>query len=419
MMYKFKSRFDSGLPKPGFYIIIFLTIFSLVSCVIPTSATGENFSGDNPPGENSFRDNDLEELFPDPDNSFDTEVEEDVSPFAEVEEKLSGLTEEEAKTLEELFNLSQEIEEMEREQEQLAEEVVVIQGEIVQLEDKIKIEEGLYEEKRDNLREVLQSYQRMGAATYLEIILESESLGAFLRRLNTLKDMVRNTDELLVSIQESRDRLEKEKERHGQKLDQLADRQEQLEKALARSLELKEELEERLVSLEEERDYYQEQLENMQLAWADLRPFILETVEEFGQLIEKGQVPYDALETTFTFMGIRGSIGEEEFNEIVADYPWLPEMYFSFSETVRLDIPEKSLILEGNLEIVEDSMVEYQVSRGAFYGMPLGEKPLEELLGESPFRLDFEPLIDNNVLSSIRTREGKMELIIVPSYFRN
>jgi len=380
------------------YIIVCLIIISIASSILPTSATGENSPGDSSNG------------------SFVRKAEGEKSPFEKVEEKLSGLTEEEAEILEELFSIAQEIEDMEKEQEQLAEEMVVIEEEIHQLEGEIKIEEELYQEKRDNLKQVLRSYQRMGAATYVEIILESESLGVFLRRLNTLKDLARNTDELLDAIQESRDRLEQEKERHSDKLNQLADRQEQLEEFLTRSLELKEELEERLVSLEEDRDYYQEQLQNMQLAWDNLKPFVLEAVKEFALLMEKGKIPYDAMETTLTFMGIRGSIEEEKFNEIIADYPELPEIVFSFSDTVHLEIPEKDLTLEGAFEIVEDSIIEYQVTGGTFYGMPLGEEARDELFGDFPFMLDFKPLIGNNVLSSIRTREGKMELIIVPSY---
>jgi len=235
-----------------------------------------------------------------------------------------------------------------------------------------------------------------------------------------LKDLARNTGELLNSIGESRDRLTAERERHGEKLLQLAARQEQLEEFLAATLQLQEELEEHLVSLEEERDYYQEQLENMQQAWADLKPFISETIREFSLFIKEGEMPSDAMETTVTLLGIRAIFNENKFNEIIAGCPGLPVMVFSFFPgKVELSIPEKHLLLKGSFIIVEESAIEYKAAEGTFYGMPLGERALKELFRESPFRLDFEPLIGNNILFSIETREEKMELHLIPSFFRN
>jgi len=76
-------------------------------------------------------------------------------PFSEVEEKLAGLTGEEAETLEILFSLVQEIENMEKEQEELAAEMIVMEREIYHLESRIKIEEKLYNHKRSGLRQEL------------------------------------------------------------------------------------------------------------------------------------------------------------------------------------------------------------------------------------------------------------------------
>lgn len=341
-------------------------------------------------------------------------------PFMKVEEKLAGLAEEEKETLHILFSLLQEIENMVREQKELAVDIAVIVEEINLLENRITIEENLFEDKLSGLRQILRSYQRMGASTYLEIILDSDSLRTFLRRLNTFRDLTRNTGELLISIEESRDRLAEERERHDEKLLQLTVRQKQLEESLGQTLQLKKTLEEHLLSLEEERGYYQEQLDNMQLAWADLRPFITETIKEFSLFIKERKIPSDAMETNITFMGIRASLDEQKFNEIVGSFPRMPEMTFSFSPgKVQLDIPEKYLMLIGSFVIIEKSTIEFRVTDGTFYGIHLGERALEELFQETPFILDFEALIGDNTLYSIETKEEKLQLFLVPDFLSN
>jgi septal ring factor EnvC (AmiA/AmiB activator) len=82
-------------------------------------------------------------------------------PFSEVKNKLSGISEEEKKILQNLFTLAQELELMEVEERELAQEIKAINQEIRRLEAEIADEETAYEKRRESLKRVLQSYQRM------------------------------------------------------------------------------------------------------------------------------------------------------------------------------------------------------------------------------------------------------------------
>ncbi|HHX49836.1 MAG TPA: hypothetical protein GX711_00165, partial [Clostridia bacterium] len=309
---------------------------------------------------------------------------------------------------------------LERENEQLSLEMEQMKDEIKDMEEKITVAETSHEKTLKGLEQVLQSYQRLGTVSYLEIILDSRSPGDFLRRINILKDLARNTEQLLNSIQESKSRLVVEKEKQNEKLAELADKQRQLEKSVEQVILLRGKMEERLASLEKEREYYQEQLVNMQQVWGKLKPFFSKTIADLSQIIAKGDLPLDAVKTSITLKGIQGSLDEETFNEIIAGHPGLPDVVFRFSEgQALLELPESSLLLEGNFVIREKTAIMYQVTKGAFYGFPLDDDTIKELFQDNQLVIDFKPLIGTNILRSIEIHDQKVELFIAPVLFRN
>ncbi|TAH59814.1 MAG: hypothetical protein EWM52_10270 [Methanosarcina mazei] len=85
---------------------------------------------------------------------------------------------------------------MEKAEKELVLETEAIRKEIEDLEKAIAQEELVYEKKKESLKQVLKSYQRMGPGSFLEIILDSDSLSTFLQRMNILRDLARNTEML-------------------------------------------------------------------------------------------------------------------------------------------------------------------------------------------------------------------------------
>lgn len=333
-------------------------------------------------------------------------------PFLEIKEKLSGISEDEKEILQNLFTLSQEIELMELEEKKLSQDVETINKDIRDMQAAIEEGERSYSHKQDSLKQVLRSYQRMGPGSFMEIILESDSLSTFLQRVNTVRDLTRNTGELLEQLETSGEKLKKDKAMLSEKLLSAEERQKQAREALAKKVELKREKEEYLASLKGERAYYQEHLTNIEKVWTDLKPLFSDAAKEFSRIIEEGNIPASALKISVSFTEVRGAIEDDIINKVVSEQSTLPTMVFSFHpDRVEINLPEKYLVLSGIFVIQDGHTLKFQAQEGSFYGMPLEAGSIEELLEKGDLVLDIEPLLAGNVINDLEIKEGYLELI--------
>ena len=280
-------------------------------------------------------------------------------PFLQLEEELSLLSLQEDETFRELFSLSLALEHLEREQVELALEMEKIRDEIRDLDQRIAGEEASRENTLQGLEQVLRSYQRIGAASFLEIILDSTSPRDFLRRINVLKDLARNTEQLLRAIGESKKRLLAEKEKQNDKLAGWPISE--TDGSVSNTDDLAPRKNERAACLFG-RGSYQEQLAQMQRVWQELKPFFAETIARLSKIIAQGGLPLDAVKTRISLRGIHGSLDEDKFNEIIAGPLGLPDVVFRFSPgQASLVLPENSLSLEGEFVIKERTAIMFQV----------------------------------------------------------
>lgn len=334
-------------------------------------------------------------------------------PFSEIKDKMSGISQKEKETLQKLFTQEQEIEAMERDEKEIARNIEITKGEIGDLQRTIAGEETAYAKGRENLKQVLQCYQRMGPGSYLEIILKSTDLSDLLKRINTLRDLTRNTGTLLDQITKNKERLSAEKTKLAEKLVLVEDKQEQLVQALTKKKQLKEDMEHYLASLAEERGHYQEYLNSLQLAWGELKPFFSNTAKALSSTIEKDNLPEDALKITYKFLSVKVSIDEKTLNDIIAGDPQLPKMVFSFHPgKVEMKVPDKNLILTGKFVIVDGHSLKFEVEEGSFYGMPLEIGAIKELFQEGYLELNLESKLDGFTLKSVEIMDGYLNLSI-------
>ncbi|NLY43555.1 MAG: hypothetical protein GX066_06250 [Clostridiaceae bacterium] len=343
-----------------------------------------------------------------------------VDTFSETEQKLADISEEEKNILQNLFAMEKEIEELERNQKALEEEEEAIKVEIKELEFVIKDEEKNYEEKKDILKQVLRSYQRGGAISYMEILLDSDNLKEFLDRINILLDLTRNTKRLLESIAESRDKLLAEKEALGEKLNLLEENHKKVEEMLAQKRQLKEKNEKYLASLKDQRAYYENYLDELRQEWNTLRILFSNIAKEFSSMMEEEKIPLDAIKMSFSLFEIKGSIAEKVFNDAATQNPRLSGMVFNFYPgKVDIEIPDKKFVLTGTFTIQNGHILQFEAEEGSFYGIPLGASAVKELFLEGYPTLDFKPFLGNYSLDSLRILEDELEFIIKPAIFRN
>ena len=333
-------------------------------------------------------------------------------PLEEIHKKLTGITEEEKEVVEKLFVLVQEIEDIERDEERLIEEMESIGKEVGKLEIQIGQEEDIYGKKKEALKQVLKSYQRMGPGSYIEIILNSNSLAMLLRSINTLQDITRNTGELLSTIEKSKDKLLLAKKDLDDKYILAEEKRKQLEETLSNKIRHKQEIEKYLASLEGEKEYYQEYLSILQKAWNQIGGTLSNTIKELSRIISEEELPADAMDLTFSFLKVKGTIKENVFNDIVKKYPILPEIIFSFvPDKIILELPDSNIVLEGKLIVIDGTFLELVVEEGSFYGMPLESRTIEELLKENRLLINLKPQLYGNKLDYVEIKQGYIELV--------
>lgn len=338
-----------------------------------------------------------------------------VKPITQIQEKLKGISDEEKDILAHLFILLQEIEEMDRNEKVITRRIEALQEKTEDLESVIQKHQKDYDNQLEILKQVLVSYQRSGPASYLEVLLSAEDLNTFLRSINTIRDVTRNTGELLDSLEKGKNELTVKKEYLAGNMVLLENQKEELKEALTKKLKLKKEQEAYLDSLKEGREYYQEQLDNLQQMWDEVKVVFSKITEEFTRITKEGKVPLEALNLKLGFPAIKGTIYEETLSDILKEHSSLPNMVFHFyPEKIHIEIPEKNLSLIGTFSIDGKSTLKFMVEEGSFYGMPLEAASIEELFRDGYLMIDFKEFMDNITLNSIEIMEGYMEFKIKP-----
>ncbi|NLM46782.1 MAG: hypothetical protein GX200_08275 [Firmicutes bacterium] len=333
----------------------------------------------------------------------------------EVEEKLSLLSDEEKKVLEELFALTQTIAELEAEERALAAEIAALEHDAGTIQEAIAAEEERFGQNRQALQQVLKSYQRLGPASFLERLLSANSLADFLHRISTLQDLARNTGGLLDLLQESRNRLAARKAELEEKLASLEQTRKNLEESIAKTVAAKEDLEAYLASLAEEREHYETRLSAMQGAWNELIKFFPEVTRSFSRLLKEADLPADAVKIEFSASGIKASLADEILNGILAEYG-LPELAFVFSDgKVGLMVAPRQLAVSG-VFVLEDNTLRFAAEEGTFYGVPLNAGHLKALFAEEELYLDLSGILGDSKITGINVTDHCLDLMINPVF---
>ena len=207
----------------------------------------------------------------------------EVKPIEDANEQLQGISREEQQTLEKLFIYTQELEEMEREEARITDDIDKLIIEIEELDSSIIKEQENYDMLLSILEQVLVSYQRGGPASYLDILLSAKDLTSFIKSLNLIKDISKNTGELLASIEKSKQQLEVKKQSLADRLILLEDKREELTETIAAKKRIVKEQEDYLESLAEKKQQYQEYLDSLKLMWDNLKELFSKIVDEFAR----------------------------------------------------------------------------------------------------------------------------------------
>lgn len=328
------------------------------------------------------------------------------------EEELSTISDEEKRIIEELFIQLQEIEGLERDYENTSKDIEGLKSDVKDLEFQIQEEEEKYDYNLSILEELLKSYQRMGPASYLEIVLESQSVSDFLRRINVIRDLTKNTGDLLKSVEETKEKLLVEKSNLDEKLALIEERQRNLQEILSQKTQLVREQEEYLKSLESDREYYQMHLENLSVSMLGLKELFTKLKAQLPGIIASSDISLEELNPKLSLQGIRLTISEDLFNRIIGEHEDLPIIRYEFSsKNINMFIDEYKLRLTGDFSIYQGHSIEFIIKQVRFYDFILEEKTVKDLMGDS-ILFEFERILEGSSIKDIKIFDGYIELTL-------
>ena len=346
----------------------------------------------------------------------------EVKPITEIKEKLEGISEEEKKILKELFTIRQEIYEKEKEEARISGEIKILEKDINKIRIGIDEKQKDYDDNLQLLKQVLQLYQRGGPASYLEILLGAKDLRTFLNGLNLIKDISRNVDELLTSLEEDKKNLQDEKAILDSQMIQLEQKMIDLQRPIEEKLALKLKMEEYLANLLEEKEDYEEQLKDLEQLWGECKLLFSNIVSEMTRIVGEGHFKDEDLNLSFGLFRINGLIHEDTFNRIIKEHSNLPETNIHFSQDqVQIQVPDWKLVLSGNFILEGDTSIRFVVKEGTFYGLPLEETSLEELFEQGPLFIDLKDMAGDMVtidfyLHDVDILEDNLKFTIIPVF---
>lgn len=330
----------------------------------------------------------------------------EVKPIEDTKGKLEEISEEEKSVLNELFMVTQKIEVLENEETELNQSISELQEQIEKLKKEMEDKQETYDEKLAVLEEVLSIYQRGGPASYLEILLNADSLSTFLKSINAIKDISHNVGDLLDTLKKEKKLLNQEKEKLEAKENQLNDTKQALVKNLEDSKQLRQQREEYLISLQEQRVHYEEYLSVLKSMWGDATELFTAIVAEISRVVEEGYLTYEDLNMKAGLITMQGTIIQDDFNRILKDNSDLPDDIFQFRDgEVILEVPEMQLVLQGDFVVDGKTSIRYEVTSGTFYGMPLDEVSRKELFENGPLLLDFDVIAGDMIILDYTIRK--------------
>lgn len=338
------------------------------------------------------------------------------APQADVElrQRLSQVTAQERAVMESLFRLSAEISLRETEIQKAQEAIAAQEGLIAAQQGLIDSSARRFEGLRASLGTLLRSQQRAGAGSRLETLLGAQSLKDLMRRINLLRDLTRSTDRLMTEVTASRKDLETRKQEMAQALAALQAQRQTLEEAHSRRLLARADLERYLAGLKTDKAGYEADLKLMEARWQSLKPLFAEAVSGVNRLIAAGGLPPDTVTVSVSlFGGTRGYIHQDRFNSALALEKNLPRMTFGFHPgKMTLDFPGYEITLSGHMALKDPQTLEFVVTSGTFYSLPLSDSALQDLFSRGDLVFSLRTMIGNTAIRRIELRDGLVELQI-------
>lgn len=342
----------------------------------------------------------------------------DEASIEEIDRSIVDLNVEELKILDELYIIQQDINDLENQGRRIVLEIESVLLLIEDIEENIEEKTYSYNNNLEIMESVLKSYQKNGAYNYLQLILSSNDLPTLLRRINSIRDISRNTSKLLDTLNLEKEELMIEKSNLDDNLVILDNTRKELEKTISNKMESKATLEIRLNELMDEKDKYLGYLEELNNRWKVSKPVFEDVITTLVAIVETGDLPEELIETRITLTGVFGRISDNSLNIALKEKNLSSPLQVKFKkDEMTLTLDELKLIINGDLEQIDDQSLRFNMTSGQYMGLKLEKSSLEELFEFGFLELKFSSILGRNKIRSVRINDGYLELNIIPVLF--
>lgn len=342
----------------------------------------------------------------------------DEASIEEIDRSIVDLNVEELKILDELYIIQQDINDLENQERRIVLEIESVLLLIEDIEENIEEKTYSYNNNLEIMESVLKSYQKNGAYNYLQLILSSNDLPTLLRRINSIRDISRNTSKLLDTLNLEKEELMIQKSNLDENLVILDNTRKELEKTISNKMESKATLEFRLNELMDEKDKYLGYLEELNNRWKVSKPVFEDVITKLVAIVETGDLPEELIETRITLTGVFGRISDNSLNIALKEKNLSSPLQVKFKkDEMTLMLDELKLIINGDLEQIDDQSLRFNMTSGQYMGLKLEKSSLEELFEFGFLELKFSSILGRNKIRSVRINDGYLELNIIPVLF--
>lgn len=342
----------------------------------------------------------------------------DEASIEEIDRSIVDLNVEELKILDELYIIQQDINDLENQERKIVLEIESVLLLIEDIEENIEEKTYSYNNNLEIMESVLKSYQKNGAYNYLQLILSSNDLPTLLRRINSIRDISRNTSKLLDTLNLEKEELMIQKSNLDENLVILDNTRKELEKTISNKMESKATLEIRLNELMDEKDKYLGYLEELNNRWKVSKPVFEDVITKLVAIVETGDLPEELIETRITLTGVFGRISDNSLNIALKEKNLSSPLQVKFKkDEMTLMLDELKLIINGDLEQIDDQSLRFNMTSGQYMGLKLEKSSLEELFEFGFLELKFSSILGRNKIRTVRINDGYLELNIIPVLF--
>lgn len=333
--------------------------------------------------------------------------------LTQIEDDMLSLNLEELQILDELFQLEQDIVELENESLILEGEIESLKKDVKVIEEEIETLDLTYRKNLDLMELFLQNYQKTGPLSNLQLILSSENLNMVLSRLNSIRELSKGVNSLLNNLEKDRDILSEQKLKRENTLLNIRERRAQLETTKSSKKFAVDNLENKLSSLKEDRTRYEKYLEDIDLAWKKTKPEFAQTISMISEIVENGDLPTSLVNLKYSFTGINAKIYSDAFNKALNEKNLPTQVDIQFEkDKMTLRLPKLNIFLSGNLELIDDTSLQFNIEDGKYLDLTLGQSSIEYLFDKDYLKFNFKTILMGNTIESLKTNKGNIDLLL-------